>query len=208
MPGFYSTHMFPRLMDWAMGTRRFREQRQQALAPLYGSVLEIGFGTGLNLPHYPQRVTWLTAVDPAQLLPRRVTQRSVEAPMPLELVHVSAECLPFEEARFDCALSTWTLCTIPDAIRALREVRRVLKPKGLLVFLEHGLGVDPKVATWQTRLNPIQRVLACGCNINRPIDALIQEAGLEITRLERFQMEGTPRIVSQMYRGTASAAKA
>ena len=112
--------------------------------------------------------------------------------MPVELVHVSAECLPFEEARFDFALSTWTLCSIPDAISALREVRRVLKPKGLLVFLEHGLGVDPKVATWQNRLNPIQRVLACGCNINRPIDALIQEAGLEITRLERFQMEGIP----------------
>ncbi len=207
MPGLYATHVFPRLMDWAMGTKRFQEQRKQALTPLYGTVLEIGFGTGLNLPHYPKKVTWVTAVEPEQALPNKVTRRSVTASMPVEIIRVTAETLPFEEGRFDCVLSTWTLCTIPDVLAALKEVRRVSKPDGIFVFLEHGRSDDPRIAKWQNLFNPVQRLLACGCNLNRPIDTLIEEAGFRISHLERFRMEGIPRIAAAMFRGIASPAK-
>ncbi len=207
MPGFYATHIFPRLMDWTMGTKRFREQRQVALAPLYGTVLEIGFGTGLNLPHYPKRVTWLTAVEPGKGLESTVKRRSVNASMPVEIIRVTAERLPFEEGRFDCVVSSWTLCTIPDVLTALKEARRVAKPDGIFVFLEHGRSDDPRIAKWQDLFNPLQHLLACGCNLNRRIDTLIEEAGFTISHLERFRMEGIPRIAAEMYRGIASPAK-
>ncbi len=202
--GFYADHVFPRLMELCMGTRKSQEQREQALASVQGIVLEIGFGTGLNLPHYPKTVTWLTAVDPAILLQKTVAQRSAELSFPVELLHLNAEKLPFEDGRFDCAVSTFTLCTIPDAIAALREVRRVLKPGGTFVFLEHGRSDDEKVAKWQNWLNPIPRIIACGCNLNRPIDALIRQAGLRLDRLDRFQTPGIPRIAGEMYRGIAT----
>ncbi len=201
--GFYAHWIFPRLMDWALGTRRVQERRREALAPVYGSVLEIGFGTGLNLPHYPGAVTWLTALDPGPLLPKRVARRTSEASIPVELVHCRAEVLPFEASRFDCVVSTWTLCTITDVGAALREVRRVLKSDGKLVFLEHGRSDDARVAKWQDRFNPLQRFIACGCNLNRPIEVLIDQAGLKIAQLERFLMPGVPRIGGEMYQGTA-----
>lgn len=203
MPGFYATHIFPRLMDWTMGTRGVCKEREVALEPLYGSVLEIGFGTGLNLPHYPKAVTSLTAVEPEQLLPRKVERRRATVRIPVELIRISAEHLPFEEGRFDCVLSTWTLCSIPDVVSALKEVRRVLKPSGMLAFLEHGRSQNPRVAKWQDRLNPLQQRIACGCNINRRIDDLIGQTGFKITRLDRFQMEGIPKVLGHMYRGTA-----
>ncbi len=201
--GFYAHWIFPRLMDWALGTHRVQERRREALASVHGSVLEIGFGTGLNLPHYPGAVTWLTALDPESLLPKRVARRTSEASIPVELVHCSAEVLPFEAGRFDCVVSTWTLCTIPDVGAALREVRRVLKSDGKLVFLEHGRSDDVRIAKWQDRFNPLERLIACGCNLNRPIDVLIDQAGLKIARLERFLMPGVPRIGGEMYQGTA-----
>lgn len=201
--GFYADHVFPRFMDWGMGTRKFRQERQQALAPLHGAVLEIGFGTGLNLPHYPMAVTSLTALDPATLLPKKVARRISEGSLQVELVRLSAEALPFEDGRFDCVVSTWTLCTIPDAVAALREVGRVLKPVGKYVFLEHGRSDDARVARWQDYFNPLQQRLACGCNLTRPIDALITQAGLKLENMDRFLMPGIPRIAGEMYRGIA-----
>jgi len=203
--GVYAKYLFPYLMDWVMGSRRLQEQRQEALRPLHGDVLEIGFGTGLNLVHYPKAVTGVVALEPARLLPRKVARRIAAAPMPVELVYGSAEQLSFGNRRFDCVLSTWTLCTIPDALAALREVRRVLKPGGRFVFLEHGRSNAPAVARWQDRLNPLQQCIGVGCNMNRPIDRLIAEAGFTLERLERFQMPGMPRLVGEMYRGVASA---
>jgi ubiquinone/menaquinone biosynthesis C-methylase UbiE len=114
-----------------------------------------------------------------------------------------AESLPFPERHFDTVVSTWTLCTIPDPRQALREIGRVLKADGLLLFLEHGRSEDSHVAAWQDRLNPIQRVIGCGCNLNRPIDHLVSKAGLRITKLDRFQMETLPRLGGEMYRGVA-----
>ena len=201
--GFYADHVFPYLMDWTLGTRRFQEQRELALASAQGSVLEIGFGTGLNLPHYPEAVTSLTALDPSTLLPRKVARRISRGSLPVELVCLSAETLPFEDGRFDCAVSTWTLCTIPDPVAALREVRRVLKLGGTYVFLEHGRSDDARAAKWQDFFNPVQRVIACGCNLNRPIDVLISQGGLKIDRLDRFLLSGVPRIAGEMYRGVA-----
>lgn len=202
--GIYAKYVFPHLMDWAMGSRRLQEQRGEALMPLHGEVLEIGFGTGLNLPHYPSATTRIIALEPARLLPRKVSRRMAAAPMPVTIVQGSAEHLPFHDRRFDCVVSTWTLCTIPDALAALREIGRVLKPGGRFVFLEHGRSHAPAVARWQDRLNPLQQRIGAGCNMNRPIDRLITEAGLTLESLERFQMPGMPRLVGEMYRGVAS----
>ena len=203
--GVYAKYVFPHLMDWAMGSRRLQEQRREALMPLYGEVLEIGFGTGLNLPHYPSAATRIIALEPARLLPRKVSRRIAAAPMPVTIVQGSAEHLPFHDRRFDCVVSTWTLCTITDVPAALREIGRVLKPGGWFVFLEHGRSNAPAVARWQDRLNPLQQRIGAGCNMNRPIDRLITEAGLTLEELERFQMPGMPRLVGEMYRGVASA---
>ena len=180
------------------------EYRHRVLADARGEVLEIGFGTGLNLSSYPETVDKLTLIDPARLLPRRVQKRIAAARIPVERVFLDAEHLPFDAERFDTVVSTWTLCTIPDAAAALREIRRVLKPAGQLLFLEHGRSDDEQTARRQDRWNGVQRVIGCGCNLNRPIDRLIRDAGLEIRRLERFVMPGTPRIMAEHYLGSAS----
>jgi ubiquinone/menaquinone biosynthesis C-methylase UbiE len=202
--GFYADRIFPYLMDWTLSRSRFRELRREALASAHGSVLEIGFGTGLNLPHYPGSVTKLTVLDPAVLLPAKVTRRIASAFMPVDVRHLAAEALPFEDDHFNCVVSTFALCTIPDPVAALLEVRRVLKSDGCYLFLEHGRSDDVRVARWQDFFNPLQQRLACGCNLNRPIDALIRGAGLQVNRLDRFRLESVPRIVGEMYRGVAN----
>jgi ubiquinone/menaquinone biosynthesis C-methylase UbiE len=168
-----------------------------------GEVLEIGIGTGLNLSHYGHNVSRVRAVDPHPMLPARMAKRRASVPFPVEITHHSAERLPYEDRTFDCVVSTWTLCTISDVLRALGEMRRVLKPAGRVLFLEHGRSDDQKVAHWQDRLNPIQNIIGCGCNLNRRIDDLIAQAGLNITQLDRFAMQGIPRLGGEMYRGTA-----
>ena len=202
--GLYASHIFPRLMDWVMSGKEFQQLRRLLLQNARGKVLEIGLGTGLNLPHYPEGVSWLHAAEPATLLPERLIQRGKEATFPVEIKRISAETLPFDDRTFDCVVSTWTLCTIPDPVKALREVRRVLKPGGVFLFLEHGRSDDAKIAAWQDRLNPLQNIIGCGCNLNRRIDQLIAEAGLKILNFDRFQMESVPRLGGAMYRGTAT----
>lgn len=202
--GLYAKHIFPRLMDRFMRGQEFQRLREDLLTSADGDVLEIGLGTGLNLACYPQRVLRLRAVDPTPLLPARVAKRSATVSFPVEITHLSAERLPYEDGSFDCVVSTWTLCTIPDSVQALREVRRVLKPTGRFLFLEHGRSDDAATAAWQDRLNPIQNVLGCGCNLNRRIDQLISKAGLHILQLDRFVMEGVPRIGGELYRGIAT----
>ena len=202
--GFYSHHIFPRLMDWVMSGDEFQQLRRLLLQSAHGEVLEIGLGTGLNLPHYPGGVSWLHAVDPAPLLPNRVAQRSRAVAFPVQIKQISAETLPFDDRTFDCVVSTWTLCTIPDPVKALREVRRVLKPDGVFLFLEHGRSEDEKVAAWQDRLNPVQNIIGCGCNLNRKIDHIIAQAGLKIMTLDRFQMQSVPRLGGELYKGTAT----
>lgn len=202
--GFYCDHIFPRLMEWVMTGEEFRRLRTDLLASAHGEVLELGIGTGLNLPHYPETVTGLEAVDPADLLPKTVAARSAGLPFPVHIQRSTAEMLPHTDRRFDSVISTWTLCTIPNPVVALQEVGRVLKPGGSFLFLEHGRSDDQKIAAWQDRLNPIQNVIGCGCNLNRQIDDLITQAGLHITQLDRFTMKDVPKLGGEMYRGVAT----
>lgn len=202
--GFYCEHIFPRLMEWVMAGEEFHRLRRELLASSRGCVLELGIGTGLNLPHYPETVTELHAVDPAQLLPKTIAARSARLSFPVRLQKGTAEALPYADQRFDYVVSTWTLCTIPNPVLALQEVGRVLKPGGRFLFLEHGRSDNRTIAAWQDRLNPIQNVIGCGCNLNRQIDQLMTQAGLRITWLDRFIMNEVPRLGGEMYRGTAT----
>lgn len=202
--GFYCEHIFPRLMEWVMAGEEFHRLRRELLASSRGCVLELGIGTGLNLPHYPETVTELHAVDPAQLLPKTIAARSARLSFPVRLQKGTAETLPHADQRFDYVVSTWTLCTIPNPVLALQEVGRVLKPGGRFLFLEHGRSDNRTIAAWQDRLNPIQNVIGCGCNLNRQIDQLMTQAGLRITWLDRFSMNEVPRLGGEMYRGTAT----
>jgi ubiquinone/menaquinone biosynthesis C-methylase UbiE len=202
--GLYRHHIFPRLMDWVMAGEEFRRLRRELLAPVHGEVLELGIGTGLNLLHYPNAVKQLHAVDPVDILPTIVMERSAAQSFPVRIQHVTAELLPYDNQSFDCVVSTWTLCTIPDPVKALREVCRVLKRDGALLFLEHGRSENETVAAWQDRLNPVQNIIGCGCHLNRKIDQLIARAGLKVMTLDRFQMEHVPRLAGEMYRGSAT----
>jgi ubiquinone/menaquinone biosynthesis C-methylase UbiE len=199
----YADYIFPRLMDRVMRGEEFRQLRSALLKDVQGEVLEIGSGTGLNLPHYPRGIASLSIVEPAHFLPRRLAERTASVSFPVHSHHVTAESLPFRRQQFDVVVSTWTICTIPDPVKALREVRRVLKPGGIFLFLEHGRSEDKRVAAWQDRLNPIQNIIGCGCNLNRRIDQLIEESGLEIVHLDRFRMPHVPRIGGEMYEGRA-----
>lgn len=200
---FYEKRIFPGMMDRAM--RRMEDLRTEALATATGDTLEIGFGTGLNLRHYPSGVSSLAAIDPMDALPEVVSKRIAAVPFPVERHALPADGgLPFDAGRFDTVAITWTMCTIPDVASALLEMRRVLKPDGRMLFIEHGRSDDPKVVRWQDRVNPIWNVIGCGCNLNRPIDQLVSKAGFELRTLERFVQEGTPRLFGSMYRGIAA----
>jgi ubiquinone/menaquinone biosynthesis C-methylase UbiE len=202
--GFYSKYLFPHLLEWALGNPQLGKYRRRALEPAYGKVLEIGFGTGLNLPYYPQPVNEITAIDPENMLADKTAARLKESFIPVHFVQLDASGkLPFADAAFDSVVTTWTLCSIEHVASALAEMRRLLKPDGRYIFLEHGRSDDAKTAVWQDRFNPIEKVLGAGCNINRPIDRLVKAAGFEIEILERFVMPKTPRILGEMYKGTA-----
>jgi ubiquinone/menaquinone biosynthesis C-methylase UbiE len=191
-------------MEWVMSGDEFVRLRTNLLKDAGGQVLEIGYGTGLNLPHYPPGVSHLTMVDPARLLPSKVEYRKARAEFPVQIEQRRAESLPFAAARFDAVVSTWTLCTISNPEQALREIRRVLKPQGRFLFVEHGRSDDRRVAKWQDRLNPIQRLMACGCNLNRRIDTLIEGSGLRLIRMDRFRLPRVPRLIGEMYQGCAA----
>jgi ubiquinone/menaquinone biosynthesis C-methylase UbiE len=203
MFGLYSKYVFPRLLDWTLRGEVFAEQRKRMLAEAAGEVVEIGFGTGLNLPHYGPAVTRLTAIEPARMLLKRVQKRIADCSFPVERIVAGAESLPLADASFDWAVTTWTLCSVRDVAASLAELRRVLRPGGKLIFLEHGLSDDPSVAKWQHRLTPLSRVLGCGCRLDRPIGQLIEASELATVRLERFVLRGESPIVGQMYAGVA-----
>lgn len=205
--GIYSDHIFPRLMDGSLGGQQQRVYRERTLATAGGDVLEIGFGTGLNLSSYPPDISRLVAVDRATMLESRVRGRVARAPFPVERrEHDAAEPLPYPDASFDTAVSTWTLCSIEDLQAALRELLRLLRPGGSFLFLEHGRSDRSMVATFQDLVNPLQNVVGCGCNLNRKIDDEIRRAGFQITHLERFRVPGVPRAFGEVYLGSATHA--
>ena len=202
--GLYARHVFPRLCDWAMSAPRMARLRSEVLAGVGGEVLEIGFGTGLNLPHYPSQVRRITTVDPNPGMGSLARRRIARAAIEVDHRRLGGEALPFEEGTFDCVVSTWTLCSIPEVGRALAEVYRVLRAGGRFLFLEHGLGDDPGVRRWQRRLTPIQRRLADGCRLDLDVEAAVRTQPFGHVEVERFLLEGTPRLVGSMYRGSAT----
>jgi ubiquinone/menaquinone biosynthesis C-methylase UbiE len=201
--GLYSERVFPWLCDRMMDDRVLRRVRLEVLAPAAGQGLEIGFGTGLNLPLYPAAVTGLTTVDVSAGMHRRAAARVAASPIPVAHRQLTAERLPFADDSFDFAVCTWTLCSIPDPAAALTELRRVLRPGSSLLYVEHGLAPDADVATWQRRLNPLQRCFACGCNLNRDIAALIAASGLTPQAPRAYYLETMPRFAGYTYQGAA-----
>lgn len=202
--GIYAKYIFPRLLDWSLGNPQIGKYRRRALEPATGDTLEIGFGTGLNLPHYPATVSKLTVIDSENMLTRLVDRRISECPISVVKMQLDAQGrLPFEDHSFDSVVTTLTLCSIENTAPALAEIHRVLKPGGQFIFWEHGRSDDPAVATRQDRFNPLQRIIGAGCNLNRKIDDLIVAAGFEIKTLDRFLLPKTPRLLAEMYRGIA-----
>jgi ubiquinone/menaquinone biosynthesis C-methylase UbiE len=179
--------------------------RERVCAALEGAVVEIGFGSGLNVPFYPDRVNRVAAIEPADLGWKLAEKRILEASLPVERSGLDGQSLPFEDASFDAALSTWTLCTIPDVEAALREVRRVLKPGGTLHFVEHGLAPDEPVRKWQHRLEPIQKRLFGGCHLTRQPAELIRRAGFQVTELDEFYDDDAPKFLAADSLGVAVA---
>ncbi len=203
----YRDLVFPRIMNLLMDNKQNRKTRARVCGGLEGEVVEIGFGTGLNLPHLPRGVTLLRAVEPSQLGVQIARDRIAVAHVPVQVVGLDGQSLPFEDRSTDEILSTWTLCTIPDALAALREVRRVLRPGGALHFVEHGAAPDAGVRRWQDRLNGVQQRVGCGCNLNRDIPALIRAAGLTISHLDTYYSPGEPKPFGATYEGVATVTR-
>jgi ubiquinone/menaquinone biosynthesis C-methylase UbiE len=204
--GFYDEQVLPRVIDVMLGAKEMVPLRERVTAGVEGEVLEVGFGSGRNVPFYPPTTTRVRAVDPATVGRKLAAERVAASPVPVEYVGLDGESLPLPDGSVDHVLTTWTLCTIPDVERALDEIRRVLRPGGALHFLEHGRSSDAKVAVWQDRLTPLQRRIAGGCHLNRPIDDLVRGAGLDIATLDRYYLKG-PKALGSMFEGVAVKAE-
>ncbi len=200
--GLYGDQILPRAIDLMMRGGELAAVRARVAAGLAGEVLEIGFGSGLNIPYYPAGLERVRAVDPAAVGRKLAARRAAACAVPVEYVGSDAQALPVADASVDSVLSTWTLCTILDAPRALAEIRRVLRPGGSFRFAEHGLAPDAKVARLQQRLTPLQRRAFGGCHLNRRIDQLVAAAGLELTRMDTYYMKG-PRALGYTFEGVA-----
>jgi ubiquinone/menaquinone biosynthesis C-methylase UbiE len=202
--GLYSQVIFPRLCDLLLSNPVVAKHRQELLSTASGEVLEIGFGTGLNLPHYPGRVRKITTVDPNVGMHRLAQKRVRRSGIEVDQRVLGGERLPFEDSRFDCVVSTFTLCSIENVQQALAEVYRVLKPGGKFLFLEHGLSPEPKVQKWQRRLNWLQRRLADGCRLDRNIKGLVAAQPFSSVKIKEFYLERSPKTHGYVYRGGAT----
>ncbi|MEW6491396.1 MAG: class I SAM-dependent methyltransferase [Cyanobacteriota bacterium] len=203
--GFYSQVIFPRLMDWSMSGPILSEYRQEVLSEVSGEVLEIGFGTGLNLPHYPEQTQKITTIDVNPGMNSLAQERIEASSIQVDNKVLNGERLPMAENSFDSVVSTWTLCSIANLDQALQEIHRVLKPGGKFFFIEHGLSDEPNIQVWQNRLNPLQKVIADGCHLNRNIEQLIKNH-FQLLKLEKFYVPNLPKTHSYMYKGVATKA--
>lgn len=201
--GWYEERVLPKLQDHALDTVQARRIRARVTAPLAGEVVEVGFGTGHNLPYLPATVTRLLAVEPSEGSIRAATARVAASAIPVDFIAPDAQRLPLPDASVDAALCTWSMCSIPDPVAAVAEVRRVLRPGGQLHFVEHGAAPDMSVRKWQGRLNGVQRRLMGGCTLDRDIAELLRLGGMTVTHLKRYYAPGGPKAFAAMYEGIA-----
>lgn len=200
--GFYQDHIVPVLINLAMRRQELVAYRSHVIPAAEGRVLEIGVGSGLNLPFYSRNVERLVGLDPSPKLLSMVRRNLKRNASPVELIEGSAEAIPLKTNSVDTVVTTWTLCSIPDADRALREMHRVLRPGGHLLFVEHGRAPEPNVRWWQDRLTPVWKRIGGGCHLNRAIQILIEDAGFQFDRLETGYIRG-PNPLTFMYEGSA-----
>jgi SAM-dependent methyltransferase len=207
--GFYGERILPHIMNVAMGVSVLADERRRCLRGVAGTVLELGFGSGHNLPFYPvgpAGVAKLVAVDPSAVAARLARARIAAAPFPVEHAALAGDTIDAPDASFDAVVCTFTMCTVPDPAAMLRQVARVLRPGGRFFFLEHGRADDPRVRRWQDRLNGLQKALVGGCHLNRDIAALIRDAGFSVDELDKHYMRGPkigPRVSAFLFRGVA-----
>lgn len=198
----YGTYILPVLTDLAMRNKGARTERARWVPVAAGAVLEVGAGSGLNFAHYGTDVRTVYALEPSAELRRKAAPRAQQERVPIQFLEARAEAIPLPDGAVDTVVTTWTLCTIEDPGQALREMRRVLKSDGRLVFVEHGRAPDPRLARWQDRLTPVWRRITGGCHLNRPIDAMLEAGGFEVPDMECGYASG-PRISAYLYRGVA-----
>ncbi len=204
--GLYRDRVFPRILDVVMNTKETRRIRAQVCEGLAGEVVEVGFGTGHNLPFLPPEVSRLRAVDPLARGRELARERVAAAPCEVEFVGLDGQRLALPDASADAVLMTWTLCSIEDPVAAVREMRRVLRPGGRVHFVEHGCSPDEGVRRWQHRCNGLQRRVAVGCNLDRDIPALLAEGGLTVEQLDTYYAKGDPKPLGWTFEGRAVAA--
>ncbi len=200
---FYSTYLFPALHDWLIDRAHWRRLRSEVLGPAHGEVLEIGAGSGLNLPHYRSHVRHLTLIDPNPGMHRRLQRRMCRSPLAVKRHVAAAEQLPFDDACFDTVVSTLTLCSVQDVMAVVGEVYRVLKPGGQFLFLEHGLSSDERVRTWQRRLNPTWGWMSGGCRLDLDVRGVVSHLPFRQVQIVNFHMKWAPRTHGFMSRGSA-----
>ncbi|NJM22422.1 MAG: class I SAM-dependent methyltransferase [Richelia sp. RM2_1_2] len=200
--GFYSQKIFPYLLDWSLSSPLFSKYRQEVLAEVEGEVLEIGFGTGLNLSYYPEEIQKIITIDNNPGVHKLAQKRIEKSRITVDNRILSGENLPMADNTFDSVVSTLTLCSIEKVEQAVKEIYRVLKPGGKFFFIEHGLSNETDIQTWQNRLTPIQKIIGDGCHLNRNIRSIVEQQFQQVN-LEEFYLEKTPKVAGYMYKGVA-----
>jgi ubiquinone/menaquinone biosynthesis C-methylase UbiE len=202
---FYQHRILPRLIHFGMRQKQLLPLRERLVTGVRGRVLELGIGSGLNLPFYPRELDMLLGLDPSRELLQMAKRYSSWVHFPVELSEARAENIPLDDGAVDHVVMSWTLCSVAEPARALAEIRRVLRPGGSLLFVEHGRAAEPRLQRWQDRLTPVWRRMAGGCHLNRPVASLIEDSGLRLTELETGHLVRGPRFATFHYRGMAVA---